>query len=59
MILNFTGRAKRYVQQSPACKRLSDFSQDRLVKGITRLMGEAYKDGFHEGTAQPKGAKPN
>jgi len=58
-MISFTDRAKKYVKQSPACKKLPEFSQDRLIIGIARLMSEAYKKGFRKGTAQPKGATPS
>jgi hypothetical protein len=54
MIPSFEGRAKRYVQRSPQCKKLPDFAKERLIKDIARLMSQAYKDGFVQGTAEPK-----
>lgn len=53
MIPNFTYRARNYVQRSPQGKKLSEFSRDRLIKGIARLLGWAYKQGFEQGKAHP------
>jgi len=55
MIPNLTYRAENYVQRSPQCKGLSDFKRERLIKGIARLLGWAYKQGFEQGKAHPAG----
>ena len=55
MIPNFTYRARNYVRQSPQCRGLSEFNRDRLIRGIAKLLGWAYKQGFEQGKAHPVG----
>ncbi len=46
MMPNFTQRARNYVQRSPQCKAfLSNYSKERLIRGIAKLMSEAYREG--------------
>lgn len=45
MIPNHTFRARRYVERSPQCKGLGADRQNKLVRGIAKLMSEAYKQG--------------
>lgn len=45
MIPNFTDRARRYVNQSPQTKKLSDFAKQRLIRGIAAMLSRAYKEG--------------
>ena len=59
MIPNFTYRARNYVQRSPQCKDLSGFERDRLIKGIAKLLGWAYKQGFEQGKAHSPGCGCN
>jgi len=55
MIPNFTCRVRNYVDRSPQCKKLSDFAKERLIKGVAKLLGWAYKQGFEQGKAHPVG----
>jgi len=45
MILNFTDKARRYVNQSPQTKGLPDLAKRRLIKGIASMLNWAYKEG--------------
>ncbi|MFA5553489.1 MAG: hypothetical protein WDA68_02895 [Phycisphaerae bacterium] len=58
MIPNHTFRARRYVEHSPQCKKLSAFSKDRLIKGIAKLISWGYKEGFEQGKHCDVTAKP-
>lgn len=51
MIPNFTCWVERYVVRSPQTKKLSQFVKDRLIKGLSKIVARAYRDGFKEGTA--------
>ena len=55
MIPDLTYRAENYVRQSPQCRGLSEYKRDRLIKGIARLLGWAYKQGFEQGKAHGYG----
>ena len=45
---SFAGRAKRYVLQSPQSRDLNSDIQNRLIRGIAKLMSEAYKQGIKD-----------
>ncbi|MCK9243644.1 MAG: hypothetical protein WC877_03345 [Dehalococcoidales bacterium] len=45
---NFTKRARRYVLLSPQIKGLKADMQDKLIRGIAKLMSEAYKQGIED-----------
>ena len=55
MTRDFTYRARNYVQQSPQWEKMSEFSRDRLIKDIAKLLGWAYKQGFEHGKTHPAG----
>jgi len=42
---NTTERARRFVCQSQTCKFFEGHARDNLIKGIARLLSEAYKQG--------------
>jgi hypothetical protein len=44
-----TDRARRYVRQSPQTKNLCQFAQGRLIKGIAKLLSDAYARGYIQG----------
>lgn len=42
---NATARARRFVAQSSVTKKLDKYQKDKLVRGISTLLNEAYDEG--------------